>query len=90
MRPRQEEPRRDGGEVTHSRMDEGQARALAGRIAATQGYIVEDVRRAWSAAWAWQVETADARTGERLLLLSDDHWDDHLAGSSHVVAHQRG
>jgi len=54
-------------------MDEGQARNLASRIAATQGYIVEDVRRAWSAAWAWQVAAADARTGARLLFLSDDH-----------------
>ncbi len=71
-------------------MDEGQARALAGRIAATQGYSVDDVRRAWSAAWAWQVAAAEARTGARLLLLSDDHWDDHLAESAHVVAHQRG
>ncbi len=31
-------------------MDEGQARDLAGRIAATQGYVVDDVRHAWSAA----------------------------------------
>ncbi len=32
-------------------MDEEQARGLAGRIAATAGYVVADVRRAWSAAW---------------------------------------
>jgi len=31
-------------------MDEGRAHALAGRIAATAGYVVDDVRRAWSAA----------------------------------------
>ncbi len=87
MRPRQEEPGRDGGEVTHSRMDEGRARALAGRIAGTPGYGIEDVRRAWSTAWAWQVEVIDARTGARLLLLAEDEWDDHRAGSAHVIAH---
>jgi hypothetical protein len=31
-------------------MDEGQARDLAGRIAGTPGYGIEDVRRAWSTA----------------------------------------
>ncbi len=71
-------------------MDEGQAHALADRIAATAGYVVADVRRAWSAAWAWQVAVTDARTGERLTLLSDDDWDDHLACTSRVVAQQQG
>jgi len=71
-------------------MDEGQARDLADRIAGTPGYGIEDVRRAWSTAWAWQVAAADARTGARLTLLAEDHWDDHLSGSAHVVAHQRG
>ena len=53
-------------------MDEGRARALAGRVAGTPGYVVDDVRRAWSAAWAWHVAATVARTGERLLLLSHD------------------
>jgi hypothetical protein len=70
-------------------MDEGQAHALANRVAATAGYVVDDVRRAWSAAWAWQVDVIDLRTGARLTLLAEDHWDDHLSGSAHVVAHQR-
>jgi len=55
-------------------MDEERALALAGRIAGTPGYVVDDVRRAWSAAWAWQVEATVARTSERLLLLSHDQW----------------
>ncbi len=71
-------------------MDEGRARALADRIAATQGYVVDDVRRTWSAAWAWHVEATVERTGARLLLLSEDHWDDHLACTSRVVAHRQG
>jgi len=69
-------------------MDEEGAHALAGRIAATAGYAVGGVRRAWSAAGAWQVEAADRRTGERLTLLSDDQWDDHLAGTPRVEAHR--
>jgi len=71
-------------------MDEGQARGLAGRIAATAGYVVADVRRAWSAASAWQVAVTREHTGERLTLLSDDDWDDHLACTTHVVAQQQG
>ncbi len=71
-------------------MDEGQAHALAGRIAATQGDVDDDVQRAWSAAWAWHVAATVMRTGERLLLLSEDHWDDHLACTARVVAHQQG
>jgi len=69
-------------------MNEGQARALATRIAATAGYAVGSVRRAWSAAGAWQVEADDERTGQRLTLLSDDQWDDHLAGTPRVEAHR--
>jgi len=34
-----------------------------------------EVRRAWSAATAWQVEIEDRRTGKRLLLLSEDQFD---------------
>ncbi len=68
-----------GGDTHTHMMDEGRARALANRIAATKGYVVVDVRRAWSAAWAWHVAASVERTGARLLLLSDDHWNDHLA-----------
>ncbi len=71
-------------------MDEEQARGLADRIAATAGYVVADVHRAWSAAWAWQVAVTREHTGERLTLLSDDGWDDHLAYTSRVVAQQQG
>ncbi len=56
-------------------MDEEQAHALALRITSTSDYRVLEVRRAWSAATAWQVEIEDRRTGERLLLLSDDQFD---------------
>jgi hypothetical protein len=45
------------------------------------------VRHAWSAAWACQVEATDQRTGERLTLLSEDHWDDHLARAACAAAH---
>jgi len=41
-------------------MDEGPARGLAGRIAATADYVVDDVRRAWSAASAWPVAVTRA------------------------------
>ena len=60
-------------------MDEGRARDLAGRIAGTQGYSVDDVRRGWSATGAWQVQAADELGGARLTLLSEDQWDDHWA-----------
>jgi len=33
----------------------------------------------WSAMWAWHVEAEDRRTGERLLLLSEDQFDGRLA-----------
>jgi len=59
-------------------MDEEQAHALASRITSTSGYHVLEVRRAWSAATAWQVAIEDRRTGERLLLLSEDQFDARL------------
>jgi len=59
-------------------MTEECAYALTRRIARTPGYRVLEVRRAWSAAVAWQVEAEDRRTGERLLLLSDDQFDSRL------------
>ncbi len=71
-------------------MDEGRAHALAGLVAGTPGYVDDDVRRAWSAAWAWQGAATRERTGERLLLLSKDHWDDHLACTARVIAQQQG
>jgi len=76
-------------EVT-SRVNEEQAHALAQRIERTQGYRVLEVRRAWSAAVAWQVETEDRRTGERLLLLDDsqfDRFDSRRAADSPTTAH---
>ncbi len=59
-------------------MDEERAEALARRIEDMPGYHVLEVRRAWSAAVAWQVEAADRHTGERLLLLSEDQFDARL------------
>jgi len=47
-------------------------------VADTPGYRVLEVRRAWSAATAWQVEIEDCRTGERLLLLNEDQFDARL------------
>jgi len=44
----------------------------------TPGYRVLEVRHAWTAAVAWQVEAEDHHTGERLLLLSVDQFDRHL------------
>jgi len=41
-------------------------------------YTVIEARRAWSVAYAWQVEAEDRRTGERLLLLSEDQFDRRL------------
>ncbi len=65
-------------EVGVKRMDEESAHVLARRVTRTPGYRVLDVRRAWSAMWAWQVEAEDRRTGERLLLLSEDQFDVRL------------
>jgi len=71
-------------------LTEEQACALAPRIASTPGYRVLEVRRAWSAAIAWQVEAEDRRTGERLLLLDDsqfDRFDSRRAADSPTTAH---
>ena len=68
-------------------MDEARAYALARRIERTPGYRVLEVRRAWSAAYAWQVEAEDHRTGERLLLLDDSQFDRHFAADSPTTAH---
>ena len=59
-------------------MTEGHAYALALRVTRTAGYSVHEVRRAWSAMWAWHVAIEDHRTGERLLLLSEDQFDSRL------------
>jgi len=56
-------------------LTEERANALALRIASTPGYHVLEVRRAWSAAVAWQVEVKDRRTGARLLLLDESQFD---------------
>jgi len=50
-------------------MTEERACALAQRVGRTPDYRVLEVRRAWSAATAWQVEIEDRRMGKRLLLL---------------------
>ena len=60
-------------------MDEESAHALARRVTSTPDYRVLEVRRAWSAMWAWHVDMENCRTGERLLLLSESQFDDHLA-----------
>lgn len=59
-------------------MTEEQAYTLAARVARTPSYRVLEVRHAWSAMHAWQVEAEDRRTGERLLLLSEDQFDGRL------------
>jgi hypothetical protein len=59
-------------------MTEERAYALALRVAGTGSYRVLDVRRAWSAAVAWQVVAEDCRTNERLLLLSENQFDARL------------
>jgi len=50
------------------------------------GYRVLEVRRAWSAAVAWQVEAEDCRTGAHLLLLSEDQFDNRLAADRPTIA----
>jgi len=59
-------------------MTEERVYALARRMERTPGYHILEVRRAWSAAVAWQVEAEDCRTGEHLLLLSQDQFDRRL------------
>jgi len=66
---------------TRGWLNESRAYTLALRIASTSGYRVLEVRRAWSAAVAWQVEAEDCRTDERLLLLSQDQFDRRLMGA---------
>jgi len=71
-------------------VNEEQAHALAQRIERTPGYCVLKVRRAWSAAVAWQVEAEDTRTGERLLLLREDQFDtfdSRRAADSPTITH---
>ncbi len=72
---------------TRGWLNESRAYALARRIAQTPGYRVLEVRRAWSAAVAWQVEIEDRRTGERLLLLDDSQFDRRFAADSPTIAH---
>jgi len=52
----------------------------------TPGYSVLEVRRAWSAMWAWHVEAEDRRTGERLLLLDESQFDNRLAADRPTTA----
>jgi len=59
-------------------LTEERAYELARRITRTPGYSVLEVRRAWSAMWAWHVEVHEHRTGERLLLLNEDQFDSRL------------
>jgi len=71
-------------------LTEEQAYTLALRIARTPDYGVLEVRRAWSAAYAWQVEAEDRRTGERLLLLDEsqfDRFDSRLTADRSTAAH---
>jgi len=67
-------------------LNEEQAYALALRVTRTPGYRIVEVRRAWSAMWAWHVEAEDRRTGERLLLLSHDQFDRRRAADTPTVA----
>ena len=67
-----------GGASTRDFLTKEQVYALASRIASTPGYHVLEIRRAWSAMYAWQVEAEDRRTGEHLLLLSEDQFDRRL------------
>ena len=71
-------------------MNEERAYDLAQRVERTPDWRVLEVRRAWSAAYAWQVEIEDRRTGERLLLLDDsqfDRVDSRRAADSPTTAH---
>ena len=67
-------------------MTEERAYDLARLVECIPGYRVLEVRRAWSAAVAWQVAAEHHRTGERLLLLDEDQFDARLhAGESATV-----
>jgi len=59
-------------------MTEERAYDLAQLVECIPAYRVLEVRRAWSAAVAWQVAAEHHRTGERLLLLDEDQFDAHL------------
>ncbi len=63
---------------TDTYMDEQQAYTLAARVERMPSYGVLEVRRAWSAMWAWHVEVHEHRTGERLLLLNESQFDNRL------------
>ncbi len=77
----------EGEEIAIERLTEERAYDLARRITRTPGYSVLEVRRAWSALWAWHVEVHEHRTGERLLLLNEDQFDARLrAGEDITVA----
>ncbi len=67
-------------------MDGEQVYALAARVKRTPSYRNLDVHRAWSAMHARQVEAEDRRTGERLLLLSEDQFDNRLAAGRPMTA----
>ncbi len=56
-------------------MTEERAYDLARLVECIPGYRVLEVRRAWSAAVAWQVTAEDCRTGARLLLLDESQFD---------------
>ncbi len=67
---------RKGGKIGY--LTQERAYDLALRVTRTPGYSVLEVRRAWSAMWAWHVEVHEHRAGERLLLLSEDQFDSRL------------
>ena len=67
-------------------MDGEQVYALAACVKRTPSYRNLDVHRAWSAMHARQVEAEDRRTGERLLLLSEDQFDNRLAAGRPMTA----
>ena len=76
--PRHSSNQTRGEEVGIEHLTEERAHALALRVMRTPGYRVVEVRRAWSAMWAWHVEVHEHRTGERVLLLSEDQFDARL------------
>jgi len=59
---------------------------LARRVAHAPSYSVVEIRLVWSACGARSVEAEDRRTGERLLLLSDDQFDRRLAADRPTTA----
>ena len=75
-----------GGVSTHDWITEERACALALRITHTPAYRVLEVRQAWSGAVAWQVEAEDHGTDKRLLLLSEDQFDNRLAADRPTTA----